>query len=346
MLQLVFARQYAGGRQSEIVQRLWTRALECWALCVLTCAVMCLAAGLPVTYLIRCALFLGDTPYTDMRKFYADLLLAAPMLVAVSVRHGIWLLVAVCLAIQAAGPLVSQIPPMQGFAGSETLPAFLYGGKYTGHTGPSVIHGLGFVVFGMVLGRVWQSRPGREFLLSGPGWWVRASFFAMLAATGTWIIVGGHDLFDPAERVTLRNTNHPLYLLTGYTAAVFFIEVFNALRALAGLGGNSFWMIFGQTSLFSFCYGNILLYAVQLQDPAAAPDPARVLWSTLAALGLSILYYHFREGRWVRSAHPAARAYRWLAGDSAAQLVRWATGSLLSRSARPDLPLKPVSKQL
>jgi hypothetical protein len=346
MLQLIYARQYAAGRQTEIVQRLLTRAVQCWALYLLTCAAMCVAAGLPFTYLVRCALFLGDTPYTDILKFYAALLLTAPVLVAVSVRHGIWPLIAVCLSIQAAFPLISQVPPMQGFAGLETLSAFLYGGEYTGHTGPSVIHGLGFVVFGMLLGRVWQSRPGQEFLLSGPGWALRAGFLAMLAATATWIIAGGHNLLDPVERVTLRNTNHPLYLLLGCTAAIAFIEVFSALRRLAGIGAKSFWMIFGQTSLFTFCFGNILLYAVRLNDPTAAPDPARVVWSTLAALCLSILYYYFREGRWVKSDHPAARAYRWLADDSAAQLVRWATGPLLTPGLGAPKPLKPVDTAL
>jgi hypothetical protein len=72
-------------------------------------------------------------------------------------------------AVQLSYPWISQLPPMQGFAGAGTLSAFLYGGKFIGHTGPSVIHGLGFVVFGMLMGRIWQSRPGREFLLSGPG---------------------------------------------------------------------------------------------------------------------------------------------------------------------------------
>jgi OpgC protein len=330
MLQLVYARQYAAGRQTEIIQRLLTRAVQCWALYVLTCAAMCIAAGLSISYFVRCALFLGDTPYTDILKFYAALLLAAPVLVAVSVRHGIWPLVAVCLAIQAAFPLISQIPPLQGFAGSGTVSAFLYGGEYIGHTGPSVIHGLGFVVFGMLLGRIWQSRPGREFLLSGPGWILRAAFLAMLVSTAAWIIAGGHNLLEPAERVMLRNTNHPLYLLFGCAAAIVFIEVFSAMRRLAGMGAKSFWLIFGQTSLFTFCFGNILLYAVKLPDPSAAPDPVRVVWSTLAALSLSILYYHFREGSWVKSDHAAARAYRWVADDSAAQLVRWVTNPFLT----------------
>lgn len=325
MLQLVYARQYASGREDETVQRLLTRALQCWLLYVLTCAAMCISAGLPFAYFVRCALLLGDTPFTDILKFYATLLLVSPLLVYVSVRRGLWPLILLVVLVQVSYPLISQIPPMRGFAGAQTLSAFLYGGEYVGHTGPSVIHGLGFVVFGMLLGKTWRARPGREYLLSGPGWSLRAAFLVLFAVTLSWLLLGGYDLGTPAERIALRNTNHPLYLLFGCTAAVVFIEVFTCIRRITGMGGRSFWMIFGLTSLFTFCFGNILLYAVHLWDPEAPADPARFVWSSLAALALSVAYFHFREWKGLKSVHPAARVYRWLADDSAASLVRLLT---------------------
>lgn len=81
-------------------------------------------------------------------------------------------------------------------------------------------------------------------------------------------------------------------------------------------------------------------------DLAAVPDPARVVRSTLAALSLCIFCYHFREGRWVKSDRPAARACRWLADDSTAQLVRWATGPFLARGPSAPKPLKPLDSAL
>lgn len=342
MLQLVYTRRYAAGRKFETVQRLLTRAVQCWALYVLTCAAMCLAAGLSFTYFVRCALFLGDTPYTDILKFYAALLVAAPLLVAISVRIGLWPLILFCLLVQAAFPLISQIPPLQGFPGLETLSAFVYGGEYVGHTGPSVIHGLGFVVFGMVLGRVWQARPGREFLLSGPGWGMRAVFAAMIVATLTWVIAGGHNLFVPEERTILRNENHPLYLLFGCTAAIAFVELFSFIRRAAGIRAKSAWMVFGDTSLFTFCYGSIILYAVMLQDPAAPPDPVLAIWSTAAVVALCFAYARFRSGRVKTSNHVLARAYRWVADDSAAQLVRILTSPVLTDHDRvPAVGARP-----
>jgi hypothetical protein len=333
MLQLVYARKYAAGRTTEIVQRLLTRALQCWMLYVLSCAAYCLAAGLPFTYFVRCAMLLGDTPFTDILKFYAMLLLISPMLVHVSVKRGLWPLVAVVAVVQLSYPWISQVPPMQGFPGAGTLSAFLYGGKFIGHTGPSVIHGLGFVVFGMLMGRIWQSRPGREFLLSGPGYKVRAAVCILLATTLAWIWLSDVNLTVPAERIHLRNTNHPLYLLFGCSAAIIFVEVFTVLRRLTGLGNTSTWLVFGRTSLFTFCFGNIILYFAHLWNPEAAPDPVRFVLAASAALALSIAYGKFRDWKGLKSSHPLARAYRWTATDAAESIVRALTSPFL-RPAR------------
>jgi hypothetical protein len=323
MLQLVYTRQYAAGAENETSLRLLTRALQCWILYCITCAAFCVFAGLPFTYFIRCALFLGETPLTDILKFYAVLLFFAPLLVGISSRIGLWPIILFCVVVQAAYPLISHISPMHGYPGAEALSAFIYGGEYVGHTGPSILHGLSFVTFGMVLGRVWQARPGREFLLSGPDWGMRGVFGLMIAATIAWVILGKQNLLDPVVRVTLINENHPLFLLFGCTATIAFIDIFTAIRRMAGIGEKSIWMVFGRTSLFTFCYGSVILYAVSLNDPAAAPDPARVIWSTLVVMVMSLAYAAFRDGPVKRINHPLMRAYRWLVDDSTPRIVRF-----------------------
>lgn len=334
MLQLVYTRQYAAGARTETSLRLLTRAFQCWILYCITCAAFCLSAGLTFPYFIRCALFLGETPLTDILKFYAALLFFAPLLVSLSARIGLWPLVLLCLIIQAAYPLISHIPPMHGYPGAEALSAFVYGGQYLGHTGPSVLHGLSFVASGMVLGRVWQSRPGQEFLLSGPGWGMRGVFVLMVAVTIAWVIIGKHNLLDPAVRVTLINQNHPLFLLFGCTATIAFIDIFTAIRRMAGIDATSIWMVFGRTSLFTFCYGSVILYAVWLTEPAAAPDPARAIWSTLAVMLLSLGYAAFRDGPVKRINHPLMRAYRWLVDESARDFVKFLIQPILERGDR------------
>ena len=89
-------------------------------------------------------------------------------------------------------------------------------------------------------------------------------------------------------------------------------------------------MIFGRTSLFTFCFGNILLYAIHLWDPAAPADPFRFVWSSAAALSLSVVYARFRDSNFIRkSRHPFARAYRWVADESSPALVRFLTAPFL-----------------
>lgn len=334
MLQLVYTRQYAAGAENETSLRLLTRALQCWILYCITCAAFCFFAGLPLTYFIRCALFLGETPLTDILKFYAVLLFIAPVLVGTSARIGLWPIILFCVVVQAAYPLISHISPMHGYPGAEALSAFIYGGQYVGHTGPSILHGLSFVAFGMVLGRVWQARPGREFLLSGPDWGMRAVFGLMIAATIAWVILGKQNLLDPVVRVTLINENHPLFLLFGCTATIAFIDIFTAIRRMAGIGEKSIWMVFGRTSLFTFCYGSVILYAVSLNDPASAPDPARVIWSTLAVMVMSLAYAAFRDGPVNRINHPLMRAYRWLVDDSTPRIVRFLMQPFLERGGK------------
>jgi hypothetical protein len=48
----------------------------------------------------------------------------------------------------------------------------------------------------------------------------------------------------------------------------------------------------------------------------------------------------------VKSGRPAARAYRWLADDSAAHLVRWSTGPFFAPRVGEPKSLKPFDTAL
>ena len=169
---------------------------------------------------------------------------------------------------------------------------------------------------------------------------MRAAFLILITTAVSWLVIGGHNVTIPDQRIHLRNINHPAYLLYGCSAAVIFIELFTAVRRAAGISFNSTWMIFGRTSLFTFCFGNILLYAAHLWDPSAPPDPVRFVAAAAAALTLSVLYGRFREWKGLQSSHPLAKAYRWLFDDSVANFVRWAMKPFLHPPApiatRPD----------
>ncbi|RAN41094.1 acyltransferase family protein [Hyphomonas sp. GM-8P] len=334
MLQLVYTRKYASGLETETTQRLWTRALQCWILYAFTCAVFCLANGYSLAYFVRCSLFMGDTPYTDILRFYAAQLFLAPLLVRTSARIGLWPLVLTVAVIHASFPFISQLGPIGTFPGAESISSFVYGGNLFTHTGPSVIHGLGFVVAGMVIGKVMQARPGKEALLSGPGWRVRTAYVALALVCLGWMVFAGYNMADPQTRTFLRNANHPLYLLTGVAATVLFIDVFGIIRSIAKTARDSIWMIFGRTSLFTFAYGNAYLYIVALKGDTPGPAFTQFFVSMVVILLMSYGYSRFRDMKALKSDHWMARTYRWIVDDSTPQIVRFLTGPILHHDTK------------
>ena len=332
MLQLVYARKFAAGQSVAITQRLWSRALQCWALYAVSCAIMCVAWQLSFAYWVRCAIFFTDTYYTDILRFYAVMLVLAPLMILVSVRIGLWPLVLVAGAIHAAFPIFSTLGPMGTFTGAENFSSFLYGGNMINHSAPSILHGFGFVVAGMVMGKVMAARPGRELLLSGPGWGVRGAFIALVLVCAAWLWAGHYNIALPEVRGYLRNANHPLYLLTGVAATIVFIDVFGWIRSKVKIASDSIWMVFGRTSLFTFAFGNSLLYIVHIEDRSAPGNLALLISSIAAIMAMSLTYALFRDARMLKADHWAARLYRAIVDDGAIAVVRWVTAPVMSRS--------------
>ncbi len=347
MQQIVYEPKFEAGKAVDVTQRLWARAFQCWLLYVMTCAVLAIFGHLSFLYFVRCSLFMGETAFTDILRFYSLMLFLSPLLLLVSARIGLWPLVLVSLLIHAAFPLISKIGPVGTFPGADSVSSFLYGGTLFTHTGPSVIHGVGFVVAGMVIGKILKSRPGAELLLAGPGWTVRAVFALMVGACAIWLWQGHYDYTNGAVRTLLRNSNHPLYLLMGITIAVIYIDFFTLVRRAANIGDKSAWMAFGRTGLFIFAYGNALVYA--LERPHAYSPPSVVLFLTMiiSILVMAYAYYRFRESDWLKSDHPASSIYRRIVDRSAIDFVKFVTDPIFRRhppdSSLPTAPFSPKS---
>lgn len=340
MLQLVYARKYAIGQQDIIKHRLLTRAFQCWLLYVLSCAIMCASLGYSFAYFIRCSLMMGDTPFTDILKFYAFMLLISPILIHISVTRGLRPLVLFCLLVQFAFPLISQIPPPGDFPGADSVAAILYGGVPTGSPGPSILHGLTFVVFGMVIGRTLQAQNGEEQLLLGHQKWVRYGFILLSALTLSWIWLAGFNFLEASERMGFRNANHPIFYLFGLTTTMLFLEIFIWIQKITKLDINSPWFVFGRTSIFTFCFGNSWLYFIMLNDPDMPPDYALFWGSVIMIFALSYLYSLFREIDFLKSGHPLARTYNWVFTESANQLVSFLMRLLPSATSLIRHPLR------
>ncbi|MFN3314741.1 MAG: Long-chain-fatty-acid--CoA ligase, partial [Hyphomonas sp.] len=176
MLEIIYRPRINAGQGREVTTRLLTRALQCYILYVVTLLAM-FAAGLnSFGYTLRCALMMGITPYTDILKFYALALAFAPGLLFLRKKMGLPALALAALAVHFAFPLISHIiVPGKTFAAEYSNPVigFLIGGEQHDVGGPSFLHGMTFVIWGMLLGRIitflTQETSSRADILNATG---------------------------------------------------------------------------------------------------------------------------------------------------------------------------------
>ncbi|MGP3697815.1 OpgC domain-containing protein [Rhodobacter sp. NSM] len=294
MLEIVYAPRFASGGAEAATRQLWTRALQCYLLYALTVIALHVSGGQSIGYTIRCLLMLGITPYADILKFYALALLAAPLLLRLRLSYGLGAMLAIALAVPAAFPLLSQLPEPPMLFGRDYLvkPAsFLYGGSNQAG-GPSVLHGLALVAAGMVLGRgvrLLLAADGEERRLGGAILGLMLGL-TVLASGLMWNWQAPYETVSAIADMSLRNDNHPIYASIGLAATL--VEVLLAVLLFDRLGRR--WgkpvLFLGRTSLFTFSFGNILLYLAPETVPALGGGlPLALLFFTIM-LGQSWIF--------------------------------------------------------
>jgi hypothetical protein len=168
---------------------------------------------------------------------------------------------------------------------------FLFGVGGAKLGGPSVLHGITLVIFGMALGNILIGGPARSSAsLAQRAWFV-------LVCAGLPLIAGA--LFVDLEtmkglgNMSLRMDSSPLY----FTAGIFGAYVMTATTILATLGrpisSHAVWRsltFFGRTSLFTFAFGNMLLYCVKFEP--TTPSQSALLGVLLMSVitGLSFCF--------------------------------------------------------
>ena len=266
MLEFVYKARMENGQYMQATNRLLTRALQCYLLYVVTILSMLVAGLSSPGYALRCILMMGVTPYADILKFYALALAFAPALLAFRIRWGLAPLVVVSLLIQLAHPLIAAVPAPPLLAGKDYLGpimGFLAGMATQEVGGPSVLHGMTFVVWGMVVGKairlmMYGETPKQEtqgkILLGG--------MFAVAAAATLLLWNWNAPLEDFAGIATLkvRNANLPLYFALGCTVTIACVMACIQLYDRMGVRFGHSVTFAGRTSLFTFSFGNVLLY--------------------------------------------------------------------------------------
>jgi hypothetical protein len=99
-----------------------------------------------------------------------------------------------------------------------------------------------------------------------------------------WLTCDG-DYYRTLASMQLRNSNSYVYFAFGIAAAIITIDL--SMRLTTWVGGDRIkpYLFLGETSLFIFCFGNILLYFTR--SIALSQDGA--VMATLASLSVTVL---------------------------------------------------------
>lgn len=163
---------------------------------------------------------------------------------------------------------------------------FFYGGGI-GPGGPSLLHGMSFVIYGMLIGRLAKALidPDRAYRYKS-----RLAFSLAITGLITVCLVlwpWGHPLSEPIQnliQMVYRKSNHPLYFSIGAataTAQVWAaIEFYDVCKYRLGSSVS----FIGSTSLFTFSFGNMLLVLA----PRIHLAPA---WALYYGLGLLLAVF-------------------------------------------------------
>lgn len=296
MLEIVYAPRFRGAERVAVASRLVGRAVQCFLLYALSVAVLFVVhPDYSWKFSLATILMMGVTPFTDILKFYAVALAAAPLLLWLRLKVGLAPLLVVALAVHALHPFLSAAPGPAAFGlplEAERLAMFTLGIGDGGLGGPSLLHGLSLVVFGMALGRA---------LFGGDDLRRRAALVLGLAATALAVDVA---LWDAATvrglgNLSLRMDSDPLYFATGVLGAFALTSALTLLtagrsdtttRRLAG------WTFFGRTSLFTFAFGNMLLYTVDAA-PGSGPQALAIALALLVAIAALSLWFDWTSRR-------------------------------------------------
>ncbi|WP_277022332.1 OpgC domain-containing protein [Paracoccus hibiscisoli] len=276
MLEIVYRPRWADpASRHGVAVRLVSRALQCWVLYAISIFTLFLVDdGYSLFFSIGTVLFMSNSPYTEILKFYAVVLALAPILLWLRNRWGLFPLVAVSLLWQAAWPLLNALPDIRHDLGlplhAARIVKFLTGFGDVPLAGPSVMHGLTLIVAGLCLGAFLVGGKDRlgDDAAARTGLQRRVSrlLAAATLVAGVCFLTLPEGTFTALGDMSLRMSSKPVYFAMGAVMAVWLTAFCIWLADILTLGGTAIWsrlIFFGRTSMFTFAWGNILLYLVQ-----------------------------------------------------------------------------------
>lgn len=305
MLEVIYQPRWTTApARRQVAGRLVSRALQCWVLYAISIFALFLTDDqYSLRFSIGTMLFMGNSPYTEILKFYAIVLAVAPVLLWLRARLGLWPLIVGALAYHAAWPLLTALPDVHVDLGAPIhigrLVMFATGFGQSDLAGPSILHGLTLVVAGQCLGRFLLGRSSQGLQAVDPatsqGFRRRVSglFVALVLVAMAGALALPEGAFATLANGTLRRASHGLYFAAGAVSATLMTIMFIWLIDIRRVGSTAAWSrltFFGRTSMFTFAWGNVLLYLVDV-----SPDGpmAALSWAVLLLMAICAMSWAF-----------------------------------------------------
>ena len=252
-----------------------------------------------------------SVPYSHLLAFYTAALALAPLLILARIRFGLGPLICAALLVHFAHPIFLQLPPAPELFGRDYLQhmsGFIYG-KGVDFIGPSLIHGLSLVCFGMLFGY------GLKPTGTASGVLLMSPRVSLIMAAVCIVIIGAYfDWQSPTDNLQnvisaeLRVNSHPLYFSIGILGAIIVTWVFISLNDILRLGIGRSLQVFGRRSLFAFGVGNILANIAPTELVIVLGLWGSVLALFLLVCGLTLIYDQVEKHQLINRVYSSLRS--------------------------------------
>ena len=306
MLEIVYVRAARREGLGAVRKRLLNRSWQCYLGYALTAVAGTIGGYQTVAQGARALLFLDNTHFSNVLRLYAIVLLAAPLVVRFRLQFGIKGLVGVLGCIWVLDVLLLNRLDGASFAPVNYSVGFLVGAGPLGQ-GPSVVHGLTFVLVGMIVAgglRNWQDEGLRRFYRYA----LTALALLVLVLAPLALAMGPRALAESYIRVwDFRVHNHFGYYTLGLALCIATLLTFAVVIPRGPLPP---WtrvpLQFGQASLSSFAGGNILLALV---PPGVLQSHLKGGAAVVASVAFVAVVLGIANGRRVLGLLPASRLF-------------------------------------
>ena len=282
MLDVAYQRMAREDGMRVVVRRFLKRSCQCYGGYLLTALAGFAGGYLTLREFGLAAVFLADSHHGNILRLYTFALLLSPFVVWVRLRWGVWPLFVMLAGLWLVDGLILKPFDGEDLGWATHWAGVVFGtGSYQG--GPSVWHGLTFVLAGVIAAaglRGWRERGFRAFYV-----YVGLMLLIALAVTanlyrfyGFWGLFKGYTVY-----FEFRADNHPGYYVIGLAGCLLVISLLSRVVPRDRLPGWKVYPLrFGQMALTSFTLGNVLLNLV----PASLIGGGLGVW----AIPVGILY--------------------------------------------------------